>query len=174
MSNEYPAGEVEVRGTKYPLTVDDHGYWSTSYNRELVAAQTRDQVREILMNKTKRAAAKVEVRFSTLARPRYGGELYNRLGSATGIHSSNGNVLVRWDDARGSEQITERYSSDYFIPPLAEDEATELIALKEAAQAAVNAVSVFETSHGATRLHTAVVEAIEAAVKSDDTGDGGD
>ncbi len=42
-SNEYPAGEVEVRGATYPVTVDDAGRWSTHYNDALVAARTKEE-----------------------------------------------------------------------------------------------------------------------------------
>jgi hypothetical protein len=172
--NEYPAGEIEVRGTKYPVTVSDHGIWSTDYNSTRLAGSTKEDLRIQLMSLTKRAAAKVEVRFSVLATRKYAprGELYNRLGTATGLHSANGNILVRWDDDTKADQISERYTSEYFTPPLGEAEAGELIALREAEIAARNAVSQFGKAHGITRLHDAVVKAIETAVAADDSQGG--
>jgi hypothetical protein len=171
-SNDYPAGEIEVRGTRYQVRVDDAGRWLAVYQDAMRASDTKEHLREQLLVLTKKAAAKVSVRFSRIDRKGgySGGSLYNRIGTATGIHQANGNVLARWDGAGGkSEQITERYSSDYFVPPLTDDEAAEIIRLTEAVSEAQNALSAYRKGR-VTRLDDAVTQAIQEAVDADQDG----
>ncbi len=146
----YPAGEMEIRGQVVQVFVGatDSGQWYGTLARTEYSSETKDGLRTRLMAASRKAAAKVDVRFH------YVDAMGRRFaGSATGIHASNRNILVTWDGTgpnfkRGSQQIEHRYGSSDYYRPLSSAELEELVALRETEKAARDAVKEFGKEHG--------------------------
>jgi hypothetical protein len=133
----YDAGMVSHNGQSYPVTVDDTGTWHTveNFGGYRLSANTKDALTEKIGRAVKTTAVKVTVPFCTV----YKGKL--RYGTATGIHSTNGNVLVTWSDG-AKEQIRDAYSSEY-LTAMNGPEGTEYLRLSQAVRDAQDAFHTF-------------------------------
>jgi hypothetical protein len=167
---EYPCGVISIRETEYPLTVDDSGIFSSKIGAKQYHARTRDELHDVMMAETKRASARVSVPFTAVSQRGYDTKRVLRTGVATGIHSSNGNLLIRFDDSRHAEQMDAHRRlgtpRDFYGPDFSQEQFAELERLRRADIEASNALAAFRQEH-ALDLTQAVRDAVEAAVKAD-------
>lgn len=159
---EYPAGAIEVRGTRYPVTVSDSGYWSATIegDREY-ASLTKEELRKSVMAGTLRKRAVIDVPFRVLDHDRTAGWQV-RHGTVTGKHAGTGQYLVTWANGRKTQEDF-RYGTAT-LRPLSGGEEARWIELAEASRLAAKALKAFEGEHGFT-LSKEVGEAIEAGVR---------
>lgn len=139
----YPAGKLTVRGQDFEIFTDDQGRWVAYIDSSPILADSRDKLRDALMKATKQAATKVAVPFIRVT-TRQGREVRIDHGTATGIHSANGNVLARFGE-RGSEQLTHGWGNVTYLR-----EGTDMDRwreLSDAARAANAAFSAFVAEH---------------------------
>lgn len=145
---------LKVRGTEFEVQVEPSGQFKARFNgpdREgWVYSDTREGLYAKLMTLTKRAAVKVEVPFDLLE----GGRV--RRGVATGIHSTNRNVMVRWTDTGRTEQITHLRDS---MKPLSAGERADWVRLSAEVTGARMNLTTFEREH-----HLDVRREIEQAI----------
>jgi hypothetical protein len=156
----YPAGEMEVRGQAFQLTVNDGGTWFTEYQGSSVSARTRDELYQNLMKLTKQAAARVAVPFTQMEFLR--GEPVIKHGTITGIHTRNRNLLVEWEDGRKS-QLDVHYGKNFAVRMSPEDEA-RWIALVKASGEAARQVHDFQAEH-AINMQEAAQKALDEAMQ---------
>jgi hypothetical protein len=160
----YEAGSITKHGVEIPVRVDDQGRWYATYEGNSVNASSKSALAAQVGKLAKKATVKVDIRFTTLNR-RIGG-IHGSIarGTATGIHGSTRNVLVRWD-AGASEQLTNWLTT---LPDLTPDEATTWVALDAASQEAQLALDNFvrpRTIDLRRVVEAAVNKAAEAADK---------
>lgn len=131
----FDAGEITTNGVSVPIQVDDYGNWTARFAGKYVSADTRDRLKGKLSRLTK--ATKVDVAVPVVlvkSGGPNGGAVTIRRGVLTGIHSSNGNVLVTWT-IRGQEvkeQITGLGFNDLFVTGDVKDaELSELAEIRK-------------------------------------------
>jgi hypothetical protein len=106
----YSAGEISTNGIAVPVEVDDQtGNWVTTYGGRHLSADTRDKLKATLSRLTKVAKAEVEVHMIEVTHKGLSG-IARRRGTATGLHGSNGNVLITWDAAGRRGPVKEQLS----------------------------------------------------------------
>lgn len=93
---------LEVRGVEYTVSVDDGGYfYANDATNTQVEASTLEGLREKLMATLSRT--KIKIAIPMIAKKRSyewdGAKVYSR-GTITGMHASNGNLLVTWEDGK--------------------------------------------------------------------------
>lgn len=158
---EYPAGKVTVQNTSYDIYVTDTGTFLTYFDGNRLHAESRAKVVEQLTKEAKKKTAKVAVPFTTIGWK--GSKPVIQRGIATGIHSSNHNVLVRWVDTGKTEQV-DRYGGREYMGELTTRDAEIWTELIEARQAAQKALDTFQKEHK-LNLRDAVAAELEKAVK---------
>jgi hypothetical protein len=159
--SDHPAGKLNIRGSVFEIFVDDSGNWAAYDDGYRVSAITRDGLKEILLRRTKQAAATVGVRFTCLSRSRLGTDLV-RHGTATGIHTGNGNLLVTWSDGK-KEQFTDRYGVTV-VRELTVAELAQWEALRAEAKRAAQKLEAF-VAGARLDLEKATKQAIEIAMQ---------
>jgi hypothetical protein len=99
---EYPAGQLTVKGAPFDIWVTDDGEWVAKPNSIRVTAATRaglaDEIARVFR------PGKVAVRFIMLEGT--GNAMRAVRGTATGIHSGNGALLVTWEGGRRGQLST--------------------------------------------------------------------
>lgn len=167
----YPAGTITGKDEKiYEIFVTDTGAWKATVGTKELYLDSRAALKAEIEKLTKRAVAKVDVPFTKVSRAAdwQGGAIRFTEGTATGIHSANGNVLATFD-RRGStmkEQITEsgvdsRTSGTFFVR-LEDEERETLRQLVVNKRAADKAYRQFLDEYG-LELKTAVTQALDNA-----------
>jgi hypothetical protein len=160
---EYPAGQLDVRGEKIPVTVDDAGRWFAKFNGSRHSGKTKDDLYAQLMQASRKAAVKVSVPFTYV-------DVKGRPfpGVATGIHQGTHNITVRWSGrnpnygARQTDQVT--YYADGsrgYFRPLTDAEVAELSSVRRAYEEAQANLRAWQKKYGLS-LHQAINEQIEA------------
>lgn len=157
---DYPAGTIDVRGTLYPVTVDDRGTWICDAGGTKHHAGTKDALRDAVMTATLRKAAKIEIPFCKIDWSRtFGWQVHH--GTVTGIHQGTGNLLVTWDNGR-KEQLR-GYTGTVTLRPLTPEEEQRWAELCETKRTWSNALADFEAEHNFS-LNTEAEAAVKAAV----------
>lgn len=148
---QYFAGKHTGKdGRDFEIKVSDQGKWLAEVDGAWLHEDSRQELTDRIDKLTKRKVVKVSVPFTRVEeKPLYMGEdLVVAHGEATGLHSSNGNILTTVKKrGRGEvkEQITRgdtgKWSGVYFKPLGAEDlfSLTQLIQNKRAADKAYRA-----------------------------------
>jgi hypothetical protein len=141
----YRAGTLTVRGVEVNIFTDDDGQWLAWLNggADKVTAQSRDLLKTALSRKMRAAASDVAVPFLMLTETRRE-TVVVRSGVATGIHSSNRNVMVTWDDDGTKGQLSGVGDGKTMTGDTNPDEWREVV---EAYMAASRAMYAFEQAH---------------------------
>jgi len=160
---EYTAGEIKTHGVTVPITVDDHGTWEATHAGNRLRADSRDQLATMIARATKQTTRRVSVPFVRVTRKGTSGITVRR-GTATGVHSANGNILVTWV-IRGKEarEQLSRYWGDTqkeFFGDVSDDVLTEYHRLVIAEATARVAQREFSDKHK-IQLHDLVTEALD-------------
>lgn len=160
-NSHHNAGTLTVKGHEYQVFVDDEGAWISYHNGQEVKTGSKDKLRKDLERLVRAAKVSVSVPF-TVVGTTYHGPVFARSGVATGLHSGNGNVLVRWPDGQ-AEQL-QRYGNTTLD---ASADPQEWLELAREAAAAQEKLKAYEQKH-ALQLHQAVREAVDAALKGEE------
>jgi hypothetical protein len=142
----------EVRGKDIDIYVVDHPHKGTMFIAEIKGeeydGETVDDLVKKLLRATKRKIS-VEVfvwreredsRFGYAEKP-----AHLRRGICIGRHAGNGNLLIRWDGEKSTEQVT-RWHGFPFLQ-LTEEEQKQYAYLQKVLDEAKSAVSEFESTH---------------------------
>ena len=158
----FDAGTLRVKGVAYKIRVDDAGKWIACPGHEVVEADSRDALGKAIEQHTRKATAKIAVPFVQLLSD----GARARRGTATGLHSGRGNILVRWSNGETGQLAT----YERVVHELTEEQITWWIAKRQEATAALNELHAFEKAHE-IKLASAVKEALNAAVSGDAAGE---
>jgi hypothetical protein len=145
-NQRWPAGTIEVRGTKIPVFVDgtDSPTWYATVGDKEVTGNSKENLRTRAMTETKKAAAKVSVPFTAIRYPWRDKDGQAVPGEATGIHAGTGKVLIHWPRSGKREQTDGgRYQNEMYFRPLSDEEAAEVIRLHEARREAQEAFAEY-------------------------------
>jgi hypothetical protein len=158
---EHPAGSVTHHGIEVPIFVDDRGRWHADLGSTHVMKYTRDHLSEEIKKLTRRQRVTVSVPFVELC---YIGstrdQIMLRRGTATGLHSSNGNVLVTWSN--GTREQHRGYAGYDVYEDLSPKQAKDLEWLFRAKIEADRALAAFNKAHK-VHLKDVVTEAMDSA-----------
>jgi hypothetical protein len=136
---------LEINGKDFEIEVNEMGQFYTELDGESITADGLDQ----LMAKLRCLVKQVDVRipFWRWVRNSTTKQCSLRGGNITGMHASNSNILIEWNDGAceqewGYGRYVERYMR-------LETEALQMeyIALQEASEQARAAVRAFEKQH---------------------------
>jgi ribosomal protein L35AE/L33A len=132
--------KIDVKGKKFQVSISDEGKFFAQYEHEQISAESLKQLTDRLadrIKKSKRVSIPICMweKESWSDRP---GKI--RTGTITGIHGSNDNVLVKFDDEARSEQVS---YGDFFDPK----DSAELKRLAEALNDAEQAFENFKKKH---------------------------
>lgn len=164
---------LNVRGTEVSVdlvTWENASAAGASFNASIagkeVTAPTLAELRDKLTALTKRRAVKVSIPFGQLTQYGYGQtrRLRFRRGRLTGIHAGTDNLLVKWDDNGGTDQLTR--SGGVAYRELTGAQVDELLRLTDAVESAQRELRAFDDAH-TLQLREAVEAAITAAVEKD-------
>lgn len=129
---------------------------------ELLKSETWGGLERKVAKATKRVTKEVAVPFTRVSQGKF------RDGTATGLHSANGNVLVTWSDGT-QEQDTRNYGyRPETFHPLSPEDRIELTWLRKEFEAAQDALRVWEKAHRVD-LKEAVTKA-QADAEAKDSG----
>jgi hypothetical protein len=136
-------GTEVIQRKKVEITFSaEIGTFFASVHKKELSADTYDGLKIKIARALKEKVAKVEVPFTCLKSNRYGGEMQVINGIGTGIHTSNRNLIVRYDGG-STEQISHWGSSREFLRRLSADEAAEWKRLNETVRKAQKALAAF-------------------------------
>jgi len=161
--NEYPAGDLTVRGYTTMIYTDGEGQWLARVNGVKVTGPTRDALKAALGRQLRAATMQVAVPFLTKEGPLGDGRYRVRQGTATGIHSGSSNILVTWAGDGEKGQVTS-YGSDKYMDGGADP--AEWQRLLDEANRAARALYAYEQAHKAN-LREAVRKALADAVAAE-------
>lgn len=162
--NGIKVGQIEVRAHFYDVHLRVSGAYhsgkpsarfvipelktSGAYPSE-VGAETWEALYEKAMVATKSKGVKIEfpISRSTWERTGYGAPKHRIIesGVVTGRHAANGNLLIRWADAKQSEQQTSRHEDIY--RPLPAPRQAELLGLLREKDAIDDKIEAFDKMH---------------------------
>lgn len=133
--------QVEVKGKKFHIFVNDEGKFFSDCDGDQVSAESLKQLTDKLANRIKRTK-RVSIPVCMWEQRSWSSDEAGRIrtGTILGIHGSNNNLLVKFDDEAKSEQIS---YGDFFDP----QHADELARLAEAVASAERAFSEFKEKH---------------------------
>jgi hypothetical protein len=89
---------ITVRDQKFEVEVDTYGNFTTEFNGSRISADTLSELTDKLKAAAKKATAKLSIPIVSLSGER---------GTITGVHGSNGNLLVTWEN--GTKTQTRSY-----------------------------------------------------------------
>lgn len=154
--------------TKNGITVDVRvntawgGRFEATVGDDQVNAMTWQELEKLVDKATKKVSKSVDVPFTSVRFNRkHTGEIEAvvRNGSATGLHSSNGHVLVKWTKTGAKEQLTGWNDSGTQFRPLTNAEYGEYNDLFHRAEEAKRLVREWEDEHKID-LKKAVIEVL--------------
>lgn len=157
---------LDIRGTEVEVFVTYNGGWTASLDGTNYSGDSRDDLRERLMQASRKKAVKVEVPFSLLSSNgtwRQGPVSYDITnGLATGIHQGTRKVLVKL--SRYGRMVSEQWegNSNNTFRPLTSEEGERLMALAQARDEADRAYSEYSRTLSLD-LRQAVAKAVEEA-----------
>lgn len=176
---KYPAGEIVRNGFTVEIFVDDVGSWIAEVGTEYLREKSRQDLEAKIAKLTKRSVVKVSIPFMRVTFTGWDGAKSTfRRGTATGVHSGNGNLLVEWPPLRGSgapvrEQLNHLGSSERIFKPLTAGELETYTELSHSLREAQLAHKKFLEIHqlGINGLKDAVLKAAdETEIKETDGG----
>lgn len=157
MHGSYEVGTITKNGVDVAVSFATFdGTFRAGVGEQSFSAKTWDEIGAKIDKATKRVRKAVSVPF-TVATATYSGLLIKD-GTATGVHSANGNILVTWADG-SKEQI--KSGADLF-QPLSEDDRTELKILTDRRNKARDDLSEFKQTFKID-LRREVSEALDKA-----------
>lgn len=162
-----PIKSQTVNGVEWAITFDDSTgqFKAEADGYSPIRTDTYMALAPRMKDKTRRAAAKVEVPYMRVAASARTGSYRVIRGVATGIHSGNGNVI--FNEGKGAEQLT-RSSSEHLKPMTPDDEKHYLELLTRIKQLRQEAFELSERySFGFSGLRGAVEAAIADAAKGE-------
>jgi hypothetical protein len=165
MSSNIQVHPIEVRGTKHHVTVDESGDWCATVGKETLRSKTRSGLVDKLRELTAKAAVTIEIPFLLVN----GGSRGDRpaRGVVTGIHSGNGNMLIRWTtgwQAGKSQQWSPSYSDVIFDGAIPDEDVEKRSVLAEAKRVATAELYDFDRLR-TIQLRDLAVAAIDRAVR---------
>jgi hypothetical protein len=131
---------IEVKGKKFDVQISDTGEFVAEYEHDQVRAESLKQLTEKLASRIARSK-RVSIPICMWEKESWSdkpGKI--RTGVIIGIHGSNDNILVKFDDQPKSEQIG---YGNFFDPK----DAKELKRLSETLTAAEDAFEKFKKKH---------------------------
>jgi hypothetical protein len=132
---------IEVKGRSFDLTLNREGEFCTEYKGEQVSAESVKSLSSKLLLRINREQ-RVSIPFAYWESNSWDDKPgHIRTGAIVGIHGGNNNLLVKFDDAKTSEQFS--YSNEFVEP----DKGPELARLGNALNAAQKAFSDFKDEH---------------------------
>ena len=132
--------QLEVKGKKFHVFVNDEGKFFADFDGEQVSADSLKQLTDKLASRIKHAR-RVSIPICMWEQRSWSEEAGRiRTGTILGIHASNNNLLVKFDDETKSEQVS---YGDFFDPA----DADELKRLAEAMDSAERAFNAFKEKH---------------------------
>lgn len=151
--------QVQAAGQEYPVDVDEETGIFSIYMGGDHGHIRADSLAE-LTRKARKIKAKFELPFSRVSNDRVDH------GKVTGLHATNGNLLVKWDTGK-SEQIPaySGYTSGS-MPRLTDEETAEVEALLKARNDAARALDAFLKPRQYDSLKKAAQQAQTAAVEA--------
>jgi len=174
---------IKVRGKDVEITLDP---WisddsaTAAFRAKAGGKDFRDDtlegLRKKLMAATRSEGVKVKVPFARLDAVRSGystsGQWAVRTGVALGLHGGNGNLLVRWDDRKATEQLesTDRWSGKELLRPLDDETARRLVTLKAQQHAITKELDELTAMHS-FKLKEEVQRVIDARLDGEDERD---
>jgi hypothetical protein len=157
----YDAGTVLVKGVEHKVAVGDDGKWYAFPGGDKVSAMTREGLVKEIDRHTRKAIAKVEVPFVQLRTNRA-----PRRGSATGLHSRSGNVLVRWDSGE-TEQLRTYSNYGTLTHDLTDEQIAEYDTMRRDFADLSQRMNTFRKAHEIS-LPLTVRQALDAAVSGEE------
>ena len=142
--------DIEIKGRKFGVEVDqDDGKFFASLDGDRVYAPSLDELKTKLAGRLTRSKVKVSIPFVRWDE----GKLLK--GIITGIHASNGNLLVAWDGKKGSEQ---EYGYKEYINPVVADELARLGKARDDAKQALDDLIEKHSFNGKEAVRKAMAE----------------
>jgi hypothetical protein len=132
--------KIEVKGKKFEISINEEGQFFAEFDNEQLRAESLKQLIDKIasrISRSKRVAIPICMweKESWNDKP---GKI--RTGTIVGIHGSNNNILVKFDDEAKSQQVG---YGDFFDPK----DADELTRLSETLTAAEKAFEEFKKGH---------------------------
>jgi len=148
----YDAGTVTKNGVEIYVKVDTFGSWHAQVGDDKLSAKTKDELVKQIERSTKKIAQEVSVPFVSVdIRENYntGDVSFSaKNGTATGVHSGNGNVLGRWNkDGVAFQRSSYDSHQDKTFRPLTQAEYDHYKDLYRASVEASHAVGEWEKAH---------------------------
>jgi len=140
-------------GIEVPVHVNTvfEGRFEATVGNDRLTAATWPELEKLVDKATKKVTQKIDVPFTSVEfSQRFGSNETKttvRHGSATGLHSSNGHVLARWDNGEKGQLTGCRDGGSTHFKRLSDQEINEYARLYRAAQAAKQLVDEWETAH---------------------------
>jgi len=129
--------KIDVKGKKFQTSISDEGEFFAEYDHEQIRAESLKQLTSKLASRIKKSK-RVAIPICMWEKESWNDEPGKiRTGTIIGIHGSNDNILVKFDDEQKSEQIS---YGDFFDPA----DADELKRLAEAVNDADQAFDEFK------------------------------
>lgn len=126
-----------VRHHEYEVHIDEHGVFQTIVGVEVVKSNTRDGLKDKLMELTAKAQVRLDIPFVYL---NGGGRNGNcARGRVTGLHGGNGNLMVEWTTGwRAGErmQFTPSFGDVIFNGSVTDAEVDAYLELRKASRLA--------------------------------------
>lgn len=169
---EYDAGSITTNGITTPITVDEAGNWRAQQSGTYLQAETRDKLRMRLARLTRQAKTPVEVHVVHIVHQGTMG-ITRRRAVLTGLHASNGNVLVVWapqgrmPEEKGQLDRYGRAQEVYVAGDVTDDQLQEYAELEIAAAEAKRARDEWLAAHKVDPTK-AVQQAIEARLGTEE------
>lgn len=165
--SKHPAGTITANGVSVEIFVNDDGEWEADYAGRTLRFPVREKLEAAIKRVTKTTTTPVEIPFVRIERRGERGITTTR-GTATGIHSGNGNVLVVWHLGIDGDQKDQTKSAGGYgeraldLGDVSDDVLAEFRALVIARAKAVVAEQEFASKHK-INLKDAVLNAIAEA-----------
>ena len=135
-----PLKQIDVKGKKFAVSITDKGEFVSDYEGDQVRAESLKSLTEKLAGRISRSR-RVSISVCMWEKESWHDKPGRiRTGTILGLHSSNRNLLVKFDDESKSEQIS---YGDFFDPK----DADELKRLAEMLNAAEKAFEKFKEEH---------------------------
>ena len=152
--------DLVVNGVTFVIGVDGDGRFSTIFKGDEIVAPTLETLILKLKNVTKKASTKMRIEFWRWeGRHSRAGELKH--GVVTGVHGSNRNLLIEWDN--GKKEQESYFNEDTLV--LSPVEQVEYIAMRQKQADLEKQVETFHKRHSIDLKAAAAAELKKAGVE---------